>query len=472
MALGGQVRGLLASLPIQPPGGPLAMEKRYDLVVIGTGVAATTVASRVRQAGWSVAIVDFRPFGGTCVLRGCDPKKVLMSGAQAVTAVEHMRGHGVAGDVSVRWPELMAFKRTFTDPIPAQRAKTFAEEGIEAYRGHARFIGNNVLDVEGTPIEARHVLLAVGAEPVRLGVPGEEYLITNEEFLSLERIPGRVAFVGGGYIAAEFSNIAARAGARVTVLQKGPRMLTGFDPDLVGWLMESFAAAGIEVRTGATVGAIERSGTAFRVRISGSGTSETIAADLVVHAAGRVPALAGLDLAKANIAVKQGRLELNESLQSVSNPAVYAAGDAAQRGPPLTPIASYDAEIVADNLLENAGRKASYLAVPSVAFTLPPIAGVGMSEQQAKAGGSRFRVHCNRTSGWYTARRLAEPVYGYKVLIEEQTDRILGAHLVGPDAEETINLFALAIRHGLTAADLKAMIFTYPTAASDIPHML
>ena len=163
---------------------------------------------------------------------------------------------------------------------------------------------------------------------------------------------------------------------------------------------------------------------------------------------------------------------LNEHLQSVSNPAVYAAGDAAQIGPPLTPVSSHDAKVVAANLLDGNGHKPDYRGVPSVAFTLPPIAAVGMGEQQAKDSGLRYRVKSERTSGWFTARRLAEPVYGYKTLVEEETGRILGAHLVGPHVDETINVFGLAIRHGLTTDDLKSMMFAYPTGASDIGYML
>jgi glutathione reductase (NADPH) len=449
------------------------MNKRYDLIVVGSGAAASGVASRVRQAGRSVAIVDCRPFGGTCALRGCDPKKVLVSGAEAVRSARRLAGHGVLGEPSVDWADLISFKRTFTDPVPAQRARGYREAGIDAFHGVARFKGPSELAVEDTALEARNIVLAAGAEPVPLGIPGQEYVITNEEFLSLESLPERVVFIGGGYIAAEFSNIAALSGARVTVLQKSERMLTGFDADLVGWLMESFRAMGITVATGARVEAIERGGQGLTVRYSARGVATALEADLVVHAAGRRPALQTLELEAAGIAVDEhGRLRLNDWLQSVSNPAVYAAGDSAQRGPPLTPVASRDAEIVAANLLSGNTRIARYHAVPTVAFTIPPIAAVGLDEGAARKACPRVRVRCARASEWYTARRLAEPVYGFKVLIDETNRHILGAHLVGPAAEDTINLFALAIRENLSADALRQALFAYPTAASDIGYML
>jgi len=192
----------------------------------------------------------------------------------------------------------------------------------------------------------------------------------------------------------------------------------------------------------------------------------------VVHAAGRGPDLEGLDLGAAGITVENGRLKLNEFLQSVSNPSVYAAGDAAAHGPPLTPVSSHDAKVVAANLLEGNHLQPDYRGVPSVAFSIPPIAAVGLTDTAAREQNRRFRINAERVPDWYSARRLAEPVYGFKVLIEEDTDLILGAHLVGPHADEVINILGLAIRHGLTATQLKSTMFAYPTGASDIGYML
>ena len=324
----------------------------------------------------------------------------------------------------------------------------------------------------GREIKARHVLIATGTRPVPLGIPGEEHVITSDDFLELETLPRRIVLIGGGYIAAEFSHLAVRAGAEVTILQRGPRMLPRFDADLVGWLMESFTALGIHVRTDTSVTWVERAVDGFLVHAAAAdGQEQVVAADLVVHAAGRAPDLDALDPEAAGVRLDQGRLALNEFLQSVSNPRVYAAGDAAGSGPPLTLVSSHDAKVVAGNLLESNRHRPDYRGVPSVAFTLPPIAAVGLGEE-ARAQGLRVWVKSERVPGWFTARRLAEPVYGYKTLVEEGSGRVLGAHLVGQGADEAINVFALAIRHGLTAADLKATMFAYPTGASDVGYML
>src|SRR6185436_18590321 len=298
------------------------------------------------------------------------------------------------------------------------------------------------------------------------------HVVDSEAFLALERLPSSLALIGGGYIAAEFAHVAAQAGATCTIFQRRERLLPAFDPDLVAGLMEKFAALGIAVHLDTAVEAVERDRAGFRVRGSRRGEAVTATADLVVHAAGREPDLDDLALDAAEVSWKDGRLVLNEFLQSASNPAVYAAGDAAAVGPALTPAASLDAAVVAANLLEGNHRRPDHHAVPSVAFTLPPIARVGLLEAEAQAQGLRFRTNTAATAGWYTHRRVGETAAGHKVLIEEGSDKILGAHLLGTNADELINIFALAIRHGLPARALKETSYAYPTAASDLEYLV
>jgi glutathione reductase (NADPH) len=444
----------------------------FDLIVIGTGTAAATAAQRCASAGWRVAVIDHLPYGGTCALRGCDPKKVLMGVVEALDDARRMRGRGLSGDVSIDWRELMAFKRSFTEPVPANVEQSFRNKEMATYHGRARFAGPRSVEVGSERLDGRFVLIATGAEPVPLRIPGEEHLVTSAEFLELEELPAHIALVGGGYIAAEFSHIAARAGARVSVLQRGERMLESFDADLVAWLTDKSRAIGIDVRLKTNVERIERTSGGFAVHAVTAEKREAFPADLVVHAAGRAADLDSLHLDVGGIESEQGRLKLNDYLQSVSNPAVYAAGDAAAAGPPLTPVAAHDGRVAAANILKGNHRKPNYLGVPSVAFTIPPIAAVGLTEASAQAQGLKFRTRAKKASGWYTARRVVEPTYGFKVLVEEGTGRILGAHLVGPHADEVINLFAFAIRTGRTAKELQDAIFAYPTGASDIGYML
>ncbi|MGH6844608.1 MAG: FAD-dependent oxidoreductase, partial [Methylocella sp.] len=192
----------------------------YDLIVIGTGTAAQVTAASVRRASRSVAVIDHRPFGGTCALRGCDPKKMLVSGAEATDWARRMHGRGVVGELRINWKELIAFKRTFTDPVPKKREDSFAKQGIDAFHGVACVMSPDTVIVEGRALKGRNIVIATGARPVPLDFPGAEHAIASDAFMELEHLPKRIVMVGGGYIAAEFSHIAARAGANVTVLQR------------------------------------------------------------------------------------------------------------------------------------------------------------------------------------------------------------------------------------------------------------
>jgi glutathione reductase (NADPH) len=446
-----------------------------DLVVLGTGSGAQGVAYSCREAGWTVTVIDNRPFGGTCQLRGCDPKKVLVGVSEVADWARRMHGKGLSGSPGIiDWPEMMAFKHTFVAGVPESNETAFETAGIRAVHGRARFTGPNTLRVGDDLHEARHVVIATGARHAPLGIPGEQHLVTSTGFLDLETLPRRVLFVGGGYIAFEFAHVAARSGSEVRVVHRGDRPLEAFDPDLVDQLLLTTRDLGVDVVLQTAVTGIEQRRDEFVVGTrSGDDTGEFVA-DLVVHAAGRVPEIDDLDLDAAGVArVEGGGVEVSQYLQSVTNPAVYAAGDAAASGGfPLTPVAGMQSGIVAANLLEGNSRTPNYAGIPSVVFTTPALARVGIDEATAKAAGIHCTVLHDDTTGWYSSRRVALARSGFKTLVEEGTGKILGAHLFGHHAEEVINLFGLAIRKGLTGDDLKDMIYAYPTSSSDIGYML
>ncbi len=447
--------------------------KTFDLIVLGTGAAASGVARDCRAAGMSVAIVDARPYGGTCALRGCDPKKVLVGAAEALGFARRMAVAGVrTPGATLDWPTLHRFKQTFVDSTSEHMEAGFREAGIVTLHGRARFTGPHTVRVGDEELEGRQIHLAVGAVPRRLGIVGEELLMTSDGFLDLEELPKRIVFLGGGYIAFEFAHLSAVAGAEVTVLDRNERPLTLFDPDLVDLLVEHTRAVGIRLEAKNQVLGVERSEKGFVVRASGPGGEQRYEADLVVHAAGRVPDLDDLDLAAGNIERVARGVSVNEFLQSVSNPAVYSAGDCAASGPPLTPVAGFESRVVTANLLKAGSRKVEYPPVPGVVFTMPPLASVGLGEAEAKRRGLSISTHFARTEGWYSSRRVNEGVTGYKIVLEQGSGKILGAHLFGWHAEEVMNVFALAVRQGLTADYLKQSIWTYPTATSDIAYML
>ena len=451
------------------------MTERFDLVVLGSGSAAQTVASRCRAAGWTVAMVDKRPFGGTCALRGCDPKKVLVGAASAIDAARLLSGKGVRADtLAIDWAELVRFKRSFTDPRPAKITASLEHAGIRTFQRTARFVGPAQLAAGDALLTAtRAIVVATGARPADLPLEGREHLVTSEQFLELPALPSSMIFVGGGYISFEFAHVAARADVRVSILHRDSRPLVEFDPGLVDLLTERTRALGVDVRLETDVRAIAPLDGRYRVTADEHHAPATLDADLVVHGAGRVPDLEQLALEAGAVRYSAAGVEVNQYLQSVSNPIVYAAGDcAATNRPALTPVAAYEGRVVAANLLEGNHATPDYTAVPSVVFTLPPLAGVGLREEQARAAGRSFTTHRQETSTWFSSRRLGESFSAFNVLVEEPSGRILGAHLLGPHADETINIFTLAMRAGVTADRLKETMWAYPTHASDIGHMV
>jgi glutathione reductase (NADPH) len=494
-------------------------DNTFDLIVIGTGTAASTTASECSSAGWSVAIIDSLPFGGTCALRGCEPKKVLVEAAKIIDSNQRHENKGIIGSegVHIKWSDLIRFKRTFTDPFPKHREDGYINAGIVPFHGHARFIAPTTVKVEvdndmntntnNNSLKGKYILIATGSKPMNLNVPGSENIITSDQFLELgdNNLPDRIVFVGGGYISFEFAHIAARAGAEVTILHRGKQPLEHFDPDLVNRLLQRSRDIGIDVRLQASVKSIDKSSStsSTTTNFSDDGrnklvvhyssslsdlykenkrksdddttSSSKVEADIVVHGAGREPNIDGLDLVNAGgVQYTHRGITVNEYLQSVSNPAVYAAGDAAANmGLPLTPVASYDGAVVANNLLKGNTLKSNYTGLPSVVFTIPALASVGIQEKEAKEQGLRFKTKRENTSGWYSSRRVGETCSGFKVLVEEGSDRILGAHILGPHAEEVINIFSIAIRLGLTTKDLNdPILYAYPTNSSDVVYML
>ncbi|MFG6565466.1 dihydrolipoyl dehydrogenase family protein [Sulfitobacter sp. 1A13421] len=449
------------------------MTKTYDLIVIGGGTAGNGVARMAADAGWSVASIDSEPHGGTCALRGCDPKKMLVAVTEGVEWAENMEGKGLEAQPSVNWPDMIAFKRSFTEAMPPRIEAGLEKAGIDVLHGLARFTGPNTIELNGETLTAKHFHIATGARPMTLNIPGEEHLTTSTEFLELPERPNRIAFVGGGFIAMEFAHIVKRAGAReVTVLDMMDRPLGPFDPDLVAMLVEATEELGVDLRTKAKVAKIEKQGDEFTVTVETPDGTETITCDLVVHGTGRVPNIDRLNLEAAGVEYSRRGIKVSDAMRT-TNPAIFAAGDCAASGPKLTPVSAFEGRVAGKNLLAGEDeRTVDYPPIPSVVFTLPMVATVGLSEAVAREQGLKFDTHFEKTGDWYSSLRVGAKHTGFKVLVEEGSGQILGAHLIGPGSEEQINLFAMAMGAGQTANQIKAMIFAYPSYASDIGSMV
>jgi len=439
---------------------------KFDAIVIGTGVAGGTVAAECAAAGLDVAVTDRVPYGGTCAQRGCDPKKVLLAAAEAVGRSQALTGHGLEGEVRIAWPELIARKREFVGGVPESSERRLRDAGATLYHGEARFVAPDALEVNGERHTAGAFVIATGATPRVLGFPGEELLTHADGFMDLDVLPPRVVFVGGGYISFEFAALARRAGASVTIAHRSSRVLKGFDRSLADQVVDRYRALGIEVLLDTPTLAVRRDGEAMVVETAAG----PLNADLVVHGAGRVPDLAALHLEAGDVRADTRGIVVDKSLRSVSNPRVFAAGDAAAAGPALTPPASRQASVVVRTIL---GETATYDpgATASVAFSDPPLAAVGMSVEEAE-GRDDLEVVVSDMSGWFTQRRLGQTHAGARVVRERATGRLLGAHVLGANAEEVINVFALAVRRGLTTDDVADAVWAYPTASSDIGYLV
>jgi glutathione reductase (NADPH) len=445
----------------------------FDLIVIGTGVAGSSPAQKCAGKGKNVAIIDYRPFGGTCQLRGCDPKKILVGAASIIDQNQRMQGNGIDSDAHINWQDLIAFKRAYTDPVPDKKEESMREAGITVFHGKASFLDEQTISINDQEIVGEKILVATGNKPSPIPIKGFEHLTTSDTFMELDELPEKIVFVGGGYISFEFAHVAVRAGADVTILHRSEQPLKSFDSDMVDVLLEKTKDLGISVHLNRDVQSVEQTSNGFKTTTKHDDDTETFSSDLVVHGAGRVPQIEALDLDKAHIDYSKKGVKVNDYMQSVSNGRIYAAGDvAASDGLPLTPPAGFESSIVMANILEGNHKKAEYPAQPSVVFTIPPLSTVGLTEAQAEEQGYNIDVKFQRTDEWYSSRRTNESHTAFKTITNKDNGQILGAHILGQHAAELINLFAAAVNKEIPADELKHMIFAYPTLGSNISAMV
>lgn len=448
----------------------LTMPKQFDVTVIGTGTSAYHVIHHCLKKGLSLAVVDSRPYGGTCAIRGCQPKKYLVAAASALKVAKHMQGIGITSVPQMDWPALIQNKNRFTHAVPENTEKGFVDAGAVVFHGCARFTGRNTLDVDGSKLKANTIVIATGAIPRPLGIPGEHLLTSSEDFMDLPKLPRRILFVGGGFISCEFAYVARQAGAEVAILQKGDRILNPFDPDLVDILTQASRDDGIDVILNACVDRIDKMDSDLVATCSETG--HQYRSDMVVHGAGRVPDLEDLDL-KAGFVEYGGRgVRVNAYLQSVSNPSVYAIGDVANTPYQLATTADMEGMAVAQNITDGNHAIPDYAVVPSVVFTLPPLASVGIQEEVALQQGLSINVKQGTMNQWPSSKRIGQKHSGYKVIQDKKSGLILGAHIFGHNADEVINIMALGIKFKIPPEKLKKMIWAYPTYTSDIKYFL
>jgi glutathione reductase (NADPH) len=446
--------------------------RSFDVVILGGGNAGMGVTVPTREAGLSVAMIEPDLLGGTCPNRGCMPKKVLVAAVHALDEIGRAKAHHIAVDQPrLDWASLIDREKAMIAGIPGSLAETMRRRGVEVIRNRGRFAGPNAVTVDGEILEAKHIVIATGSKPRRLPFPGAELMITSDDVLSERSLPGSVVFIGGGVIALEFSHVYARAGAKVTILEVLPRLLTNMDADAVAQLHSETERIGVVIHTAVEISRIERAGQRLRVVYQQDGSEHAVEADRVVNGAGRVPDLDGLDLAAGGVASEHGRIALDAHLRSITNTAVFACGDAVASSPQLSPIATYEGRIVGRNIVAGPRHAPDYASIPACVFTVPALASVGLTQTAAGEQGIAVRVEVNDMRNWLSGRTYAETAAWAKVLIDKKTDRIIGAHILGHAGEELIHIFALAMKHGIAAADVKDLVYGFPTFSADIKSM-
>ncbi len=437
----------------------------YDLITIGAGSGGVRASRRAAATGARVAIVENLRFGGTCVMRGCVPKKLLVYASHFADDFEDSGGYGWENiDPGFDWPKLIAAKNKELDRLEDVYHRILSEAGVEEVFATARLADPHTVEVDGKALTAETLLVATGGWPKMPPIPGIEHVITSNEALELPELPKRIAIIGGGYIAVEFAGIFNGLGARVTEIIRAPQILRGFDDDVRDALAQEMENKGIDIRRRTEVEEIVKEGGAFSLRLKGGGT---IAADVVMYATGRAPNTARMGLEEAGVALdKKAAIRVDEfSRSSADN--IYAIGDVTERMN-LTPVAIAEAEAMVRTAFGGQSTALDYANVPSAVFSQPPIGTVGLTEAQAEAvSKGPIDVYVSRfTPMKYTLSGRDEKSM-MKLVVERNTDRVLGCHMVGMDAPEIIQGFALGLRTGATKADFDATIGIHPTAGEE-----
>ncbi|HIM26158.1 MAG TPA: glutathione-disulfide reductase [Rhodospirillales bacterium] len=441
----------------------------YDLITIGAGSGGVRASRRAAATGARVAIVENLRFGGTCVMRGCVPKKLLVYAGHFADDFEDSGGYGWENvNPGFDWPALIEAKNKELYRLEAVYHRILGEAGVEEVFATATVADPHTVEVDGKSLTAETLLVATGGWPKMPDIPGIEHVITSNEALDLPELPDRIAIIGGGYIAVEFAGIFNSLGAQVTEIIRASQILRGFDGDVRGVLAEEMEKKGIDIRRETEVEEIAKDvkgdGGGFSLKLKDGGTIE---ADLVMYATGRAPNTRGMGLEESGVELDEKSAVCVDEFSRSSVENIYAIGDVTERMN-LTPVAIAEAEAMVRTAFGGKPMAVDYSGVPSAVFSQPPIGTVGLTEAEAgKQTGGEIDVYVSRfTPMKYTLSGRDEKSM-MKLVVERNTDRVLGCHMVGLDAPEIIQGFAVALRTGATKAHFDATIGIHPTAGEE-----
>ncbi len=442
----------------------------FDLIVIGAGSGGVRLARMSAQRGARVAVIESRYLGGTCVNVGCVPKKLFVYGAHVHDELEDAAGYGwnvPTSDVTFDWPTLVANKNTEIERLNGIYGRMLQNAGVTIIEGTASFSDANTVVVGDTSYTAKHVTVATGSWPVVPDIPGKECVVTSNEMFYLPQLPKRAVIWGGGYIAVEFAGILAGLGVETTLLYRGDLFLRGFDTDIRKFTEQEMRKKGIDLRFGVNIDSVEPEGNQYRVHLNNGESLET---GLVMAATGRKALVEGLGLTELGVELSEsGHVVVDDHFQTAV-PSITALGDVIGT-PQLTPVALAQGMVLSRRLFGDGQGEMDYSAIPTAVFCQPNIGTVGLTEDEARSAGYSLRIYRSEFRPMkYTLSGRDERSL-MKLVVDDESDKVLGAHMVGPDAGEITQGLAVAIKAGATKAQFDSTLGIHPTSAEEFVTM-
>lgn len=437
----------------------------FDLIIIGGGSGGVRAARLASERGARVAIVEESRIGGTCVIRGCVPKKLLVYSSHFAEDFKDAAGYGwTVGSPSFDWPRLIAAKNAEVDRLSGLYQATLNTAGARLLAGHGALVDAHTVTVDGRHYTARRILIAVGARPSLPDIPGIEHVITSDQALDLMTLPRRIVIVGGGYIAIEFAALFHNLGLDVTQIIRADALLRGFDSDLRRHMTEMTLTKGIDLRTGTVVHSIEKKPEQFCLHLRDGRSLET---DLVFYATGRRANTQSLGLQAAGITVNDDGTIPVDTSYATSVPSVYAIGDAVGRKA-LTPVALAEASVFVRSVWDGDTPAINYDIIPAAVFSQPPLASVGLSEDEARDRKKQVQVYVSQFKPMRNTLAGREERSFIKMIVDAGDRTVLGCHMIGPEAPEIMQGMAIALSCRVTKEQVDATIGIHPTLAEEL----
>ncbi len=440
----------------------------YDLITIGAGSGGVRASRLAGGYGAKVAVCEEDRVGGTCVLRGCIPKKLLIYGAHYADYMEDAVNYGwTIEGASHDWTKLIANKNTELDRLNGIYLRILRDNNVDLKEGRGVLVDDHTVEIAGERLTAENILIAVGGRPTMPDIPGIEQVITSNEALELPKLPKRVVIVGGGYIAVEFAGIFSGLGVEVTEIIRADNILRGFDIDMRTSLFEEMEKRGIKILAETVVESIEKQGDTFSLRL---GNDEILETDCVMYATGRRANSEGLGIEAAGVELNDNGSIIVDELNRTSQSHIYAVGDVTDRIQ-LTPVAIQEGHALADMLFNQDTRTTDYTNVPSAVFSTPPIATVGLTEEQARAEFGEVDIYDSNFKPLVHTLTGRDERSVMKLIVEPKSDKVIGCHMMGIDAPEIIQGVAIAMKCGATKAQFDATTGIHPSSAEEFVAM-